>query len=328
MDVVKQNAFWFGVGGVVLVVLLVGGVMIMGLKGEASAAEAGIAGKGSELETLLAKGTDLPAGGWKAVAEEHVASLEKTRDEIRKYLITEGGKHLGTWFPDLNVRSGEPSIDQFKPVYLLKTEELKRALEEKGIRVGPPKRRPGAGLGGSTDEEGGFERVPDPTQGMMSALQKHYWVQKRLVDVLSQTKGDAALALLNVKFKDAAAVASSGAAVSSGSGMPVAPPASAEKLPLGLGVVIEFEASVEIFYPDVTRFLENFLKVDPKANPSVFARIKKVEIKKTTTPPEKKDVKIPSDEQDDPKWANLQPDRIPVKLVLTGEILDFLATAK
>ncbi len=321
MDVVKQNQFWFGVGGVVLLALILGGVFIGGLKSEASALSSEIQNNGSRLDEFKTKGQELPTAAWADQANADLASMQKMRQDITKHLSEQGSTALNRWFKELTVREGEtPSLDDFKPLYLRATDALKKDLEDKNIRVGPPKKK--TGFGAATEEEGGFERIAEPGPNMIRSLMKHYWIQKRLADVVAETNPQA---LLNVKFKDdpsAAVRAPSGAP----GGTPTPAPVTPSSLPLGLGVIIEFEVTLELYYPEVTTFVASFLKMDKDL--PLFTRVKRLQVQKTTTPPEKKEVKIPSEEADDPKWQNLQPDRIPVKLILVGEVLDFAPVAK
>lgn len=316
MEVVKQNQFWFSVGGVLLLIVAVAGFFVAGLKSDAATLENQIRSAGTTLTEASSKGAELPNAEWAKSMQDNYTQLSATRDEIKNYLVNEGGKTLNKWFT-----AEKPSLDQFKPVYLLKTDELKQSLESKNVRIGPKKgtSRPSMGQEG---EENGFERVAEPTVEQMPKLMKHYWVQKRLVSVLADS---GVIALLSVRFKDSPARVDN-SQIPGGGGQPVVvQPVEQGQLPLGLGVLLEFDVVIECYYPEISKVLHNFLLVDKEL--PIFTRIKKVDIKKTSTPPERKEVKVPADEIDDPKWQNLQPDRVPVRLTLTGEVLDFAPMA-
>jgi len=332
MDALKRNAFWVGVGSFVGIVVIIGVIVVGGQKGQASQLSSTITGSDGRLQDFMTRDQEgkLEADSWGPEAVKYVQALEKSRDDIKAYYTSEGGKILNTWFPKF--KSGAPSLDEFKTTYTDETDKLKIALEEKGVRVGPVKAKPGAGptFGTRSADETGFEKIEEATPANMSGLMKHYWIQKRLADVLLES---GVLVLSGVRFLDQ--IGTSGG--TSASGTPGVPPggvvtgaarvaSSNPKLPLDLGEVIEFEVTLEIYYPDVPNLLANFLKID-KTVP-LFTRVKKLDIKKTQVPPEKREIKITPQEADDPNRVKPEPDRIPVKVVLTGEVLDFVSPAR
>lgn len=317
MDV-KRYAFWIGMGGVGLVLLLFYVMFVVSAQSQASALQTNLLTQKQQLSNLQNKGADLPNAEWAKVFADHKKSLEAQRDAVKKFYKDEGDPFLETWFDELKTKvpqGSQPTLGDFLAQYKDNMDRLVKYLEAKSIQVGAKKGR----LGG--ESEGGFEiRVKDVNDNNMRGLQKHYWIQKRLADVMVQSN---VAVFEKIDFKDDITRRDEGPGAGGVPGAAALPrDVSPTSLPLSLGQSIPFELTVHLKYSDVPLLLANFLKFETKSLP-LMTRIRSFKIRKTQTPKEVERVEVNVNELNKPEHKKKVVEPIPVKVVLVGEVLDF-----
>lgn len=312
----KKHSFWIAMGGAGAAIVIFYVIFVMSAESQADTFRQGLVMKQGQLKTLAEMGANLPNEKYVTANTQHKAEVEGQRKEVKKFYIEQGDARLESWFDDLKGRvpaGGQPTRGDFVSLYKDNMDRLVKYLQGEKIEIGTPgKKGPASPFGGGSSGGGegtGFEiRDKEVTDTNMKSLQKHYWIQKRLADVMVQSK---VTCFEKIEFTDDTRGGGAAAAAAKGNA-----------LPHELGTTIPFELQVYLLNSDVPKLVANVLKFDAKSLP-IMTRIKSIRIRKTQTPLEEKKTTIAREEFDKPDHKKPRPDPIPVKVILVAEVLDF-----
>ncbi|MBI5368137.1 MAG: hypothetical protein HZA54_13960 [Planctomycetes bacterium] len=316
MDV-KRHAFWIAMGavGVVIVVLYV--VLVVSTQSAAQTLQGELLAQENQLGQLKDAGDQLPTEAFAKAYREHKDAIAKQRDEVKLFYRDNGDSRLETWFEELRgkVSAGQqPTLGDFVPQYKDSTDKLVKYLEGAGIQVGPRK-----GKFDTASGDGGFElKVRDVNENNMKQLQKHFWIQKRLADVLVASRVQI---FERIEFRDTTPTGPAAPSPGAG-GDPLGPrTVLPNALVRDLGQAIPFELTVHLLHSDVPKLLSNLLKFE-KSFP-LMVRVRAFKVRKTQTPPEEKKINVPVEEMEKPGHKPADAEPIAVTVVIVGEALDF-----
>lgn len=329
MDQMKQNGFMIVVGLLVALAAGLTGFRLFGIGGDIDSAKVALDSARATMETeIIAKGEDAPNKTWpdvymgratevKRVLKECYKQYGETDDKLEMW--EEGGKPKAADKP--------PGGDgPWRARYYDRGTALKKALEDKNIKVGVESKAPVGPLGGGPvkppTDEGGLAFVePADMRGDLQAYQKQWWIQERFVQAVLATPNVARVEKVYFQPEAGPTDAAAPTAPTDGS----APPTTYHK-PSAIKVTF----TVQLMFGDVAKFVTNLLKLDPASDlPIRFRNVDLRVVKLAMLDTKSTDVEeiieeVPGDGFDETKWKpSTDPSPKPVRVEVSAEVLDF-----
>ena len=328
MDQLKQNGFMIVVGVLVAIAAGVTGYRLFGIGGDIDAAKTALdTARGTMEMEIIAKGESAPNRTWPDVYTNRATSVKRVLALCYKeYGDTDD--RLEMWMDEnLKPKASEmPPLGDgpWKARYNDRGNALKKALEDKGIKVGVEVRAAGGPLGGqpggpAPKMEGGLWFVDSPEMRLdVKAYQKQWWVQERFVQAVLATPN--VVRVERVEF-----------AVEAGPTDTAAPAPSADgTMPTSYHkpAIIKVKFTLQIMCGDVPKFVTNLIKLDndlPIRFRNVDLRVVKLAMMdQKSTDVEEIVEDVPGEGFDPAKWKpskDVTP--MPVRVEVSAEVLDF-----
>lgn len=274
----------------------------------------------ANIDKIMKKPAEVPSELWVRQANEYTEKL-KTEIAACKDYYQQKDKPIEAWFSGLTLgQDGLPEQGDFKVRYVDEKDRLIKQLKDKKIRIGiigaeetEPAEEDKTPL--QRDAELGFE---EPTKQNLAGLQKRFWMQKELVEVMLKS---------GVTNCEKMTFGPSGGASAPKGPKGAVTVSTANRLTANLGSAIPFELKVAMHNKDIAGFIHNLLKI---SETGFLVTVKKIEVsrvaKELANYPEIKEPEqpVPLDKKEGYKTPEIAPPL--VRLVLHGEALDFETT--
>ncbi|GEM_PF-4688592 len=328
MDQLKKNGFKIVVGVLVAFAAVLTGYRLFGIGGDIDAAKTALeTARGTMDLEIIAKGESAPNRTWPDMYTGRAREVKRVLAQCYKEYGDTDDK-LEMWWDE----TGKPKAADkppggegpWKARYKDRGDSLKKALEEKNIKVGVEARAAAGPLGGGPARptvEGGLGFVdPGEMKQEPKVYQKQWWIQERFVQAVLTTPN--VVRVERVEFAvDAGPSESAPAPAAEGQAAPTTYHKPA---------VIKVKFTVQLMCGDVAKFVTNLIRVDPASDlPIRFRNVDLVVVKLAMLdqkPTDSEDIKeeVPKDGYDPEKWKpskDVSP--MPVRVEVSAEVLDF-----